>query len=257
MATLNKIKVKSTWGNEVNSLNENFDVLHRDIRHTASLVRADKGHFKTLEDLKAQYPIAPVGSKAIVGTELPWTLFIADTEGNWVESGTISELQVSNEAANVTYDHTMSELEAINVQDAIDELNSNVVSVDTGLTEHINLVDLKHSQGKVFCEGILVYGETPLESGYYLQKDKDGDIACVTSFNKDTGEKIYSRPEVDKIYVVEGSFYVMDIFRIVPIGYREVVLSVQSPLEEDELSYHFDCDVFNEPSKEIQLSPLK
>lgn len=119
-------------------------------------------------------------------------------------------------------------------------------------------VDAKHSNGKIFCNGILEYGKEPTKDGYYLQKDVDGDIACLTYYNSSSLEKTFEDAPTDKIFVVKDRLFVRKLFKIVPVGYKEVILNVSTPMEYiGDVDYVMECNIANNPSKVIQLTSIK
>lgn len=94
LSVLESINNKSLWGTEAKKININFAALSHDIEIVAASVVVDKGHFLSYEDLLTVYPSAPCGSNATVGSTLPWTLYVADINGNWVEIDTIGHVPV-------------------------------------------------------------------------------------------------------------------------------------------------------------------
>ena len=143
-------------------------------------------------------------------------------------------------------------------KDADIALQQNINNEAQKRVEADTALDIKHTRGKIFCNGILAYGENPTQSGYYLQKDIDNDIACLTLYNASTGTKEYIDAPTEKIFVVDERLFVRELFKIVPIGYKEVIINVATPMSpNDEVDYTMQCNVNNAPTKKIQITSIK
>lgn len=147
--------------------------------------------------------------------------------------------------------------EAKTREEADAELQKNIDDETAARTEADEALDARHTRGKLFCNGILEFNEEPKEQGYYLQKDVDGDIACLTYLDEE-GKKEYVDAPLDCIFVVGEQSYKRDLFKIVPISYKEVIIKVATPMDSnDDVDYTIVCDVGYSPTKKIQLTSIK
>lgn len=123
-------------------------------------------------------------------------------------------------------------------------------------TNRENEIDNKHTRGKIFCNGILEYKQTPSENGYYLQKDIDGDLVCLTKYTDGVTE--YIDAPIDKLFVVDDNLYVRDAFKIVPVGYTDTVIVAATPMDNvDDIDYTITGNNLDSPSKKIELTSIK
>lgn len=142
---------------------------------------------------------------------------------------------------------------------------NNIQILDGKLTNEIDrsikmdeYLDDKHSKGKIYCKSIIEYNSIPEEVGTYLQKDIDGDISLLVIKDSD-GNVNYLDLPTDKVFIVGDSIYVRDFIKAVPIGYKEVLLKVKTPLDVQEgWLYLFNGQVdLNStiPVKHIKINP--
>lgn len=117
-------------------------------------------------------------------------------------------------------------------------------------------LDDKHSRGKIFCNSILEYKQTPSEEGYYLQKDIDGDLVCLTKYTEGVIE--YINTPIGKLFVVDDNLYIRDTFKIVLIGYTDTVIVADTPMDNaDDIDYIIAGNNLDSPSKKIELTSIK
>ena len=117
-------------------------------------------------------------------------------------------------------------------------------------------LDDKHSRGKILCNGILEYKQTPSEDGYYLQKDIDGDLICLTKYTD--GDTEYIDAPIGKLFVVDDNLYVRDTFKIVLVGYTDTVIVAATPMDKaDDIDYIITGNNLDSPSKKIELTSIK
>ena len=142
------------------------------------------------------------------------------------------------------------------LQDNIDAVSSDLSDEIYRATNRENEIDEKHTRGKIFCNGILEYKQTPSENGYYLQKDIDGDLVCLTKHTSGTTE--YIDTPIGKIFVVDDNLYVRDTFKIVPVGYTDTVIVAATPMDNaDDIDYVITGNNLDSPSKKIELTSIK
>ena len=142
------------------------------------------------------------------------------------------------------------------LQDNIDIVSSDLSDEIERATNRENDIDEKHTRGKIFCNGILEYKQTPSENGYYLQKDIDGDFICLTKYTD--GDTEYIDTPIGKIFVVDENLYVRDAFKIVPVGYTDTVIVAATPMDNvDDIDYTITGNNLDSPSKKIELTSIK
>lgn len=155
------------------------------------------------------------------------------------------------------------EAEVARAKDAEKVLQDNINTVSSDLADEIkratnkeNEIDDKHTRGKIFCNGILEYSQTPSEDGYYLQKDIDGDLVCLTKHISGVTE--YIDAPIGKLFVVDDNLYVRDTFKIVPVGYTDTVIVAATPMEDvGDIDYVITGNNLDSPSKKIELTSIK
>ena len=161
---------------------------------------------------------------------------------------------------NDTFEQFKTELASIK-DIAANKNNIEVLSKDLSdeidrSTKMDQYLDDKHSRGKIFCKGILEYKQTPSENGYYLQKDIDGDLVCLTKHTSGTTE--YIDTPIGKIFVVDDNLYVRDAFKIIPVGYTHTVVVAATPMDNvDDIGYTITGNNLDSPSKKIELTSIK
>ena len=142
------------------------------------------------------------------------------------------------------------------LQENIGTVSSDLANEIGRATNRENDIDDKHTRGKIFCNGILEYKQTPSEDGYYLQKDIDGDLVCLTKYTNGVTE--YIDTPIGKIFVVDDNLYVCDAFKIVPVGYTDTVIVAATPMDNaDDIDYVITGNNLDSPSKKIELTSIK
>lgn len=142
-------------------------------------------------------------------------------------------------------------------------LQDNIETVSSGLADEIERatnredeIDNKHTRGKIFCNGILEYKQTPSEDGYYLQKDIDGDLVCIAKHT--SGTTGYIDAPIGKLFVVDDNLYVCDAFKIIPVGYTDTVIVAATPMDNaGDIYYTITGNNLESPSKKIELTSIK
>lgn len=88
----------------------------------------NKGYFKTFAELQRSYPVGSAGSKAYVGENYPYAIYVWDTStGRWLDSGKVGGEETLNLNGYYTKDETheaiKDEYEVIHqdVYDALEE----------------------------------------------------------------------------------------------------------------------------------------
>ena len=140
---------------------------------------------------------------------------------------------------------------------------NNIEVLSKGLSDEVDrstkmdqYLDDKHSRGKIFCNGILEYKQTPSEDGYYLQKDIDGDLVCLTKYTSGVTE--YIEAPIGKLLVVDDKFYVRDKFKIVLMGYTDTVIVAATPMTDvGDIDYVITGNNLDIRSKKIELTSIK
>lgn len=97
-------KYTTNWGadtgmpdvnNEVNGdflvkrdLRVGGEIINKDLKWIKEATVLNKGYFRTVNDLKRSYPVATAGSKAYVGSDYPYAIYLWDGKNAaWVDSG--------------------------------------------------------------------------------------------------------------------------------------------------------------------------
>lgn len=83
---LNTIKLDTTWSDAATRINANNQKIGQEIDKLKQATYKNKGYFKTLAQLQDAYPTAGIGSKAYVGTNYPYAIYIWES-GGWTDSG--------------------------------------------------------------------------------------------------------------------------------------------------------------------------
>ena len=148
------------------------------------------------------------------------------------------------------------EAEAERATAAEAELGDAIDAEKERATNREDEIDNKHTRGKIFCNGILKYSQTPSEDGYYLQKDIDGDLVCLTKYTD--GDTEYIDAPIGKIFVVDDNLYIRDTFKIIPIGYTDTVIVAATPMTDvGDIDYVITGNNLGSPSKKIELTRIK
>lgn len=86
---LNSIPKSGLWDGIVDFINENFSKIDTSVESLKDATVKNCGYFSTLEALQQAYPKAGAGSKAYVGTNYPYAIYLWNTASSaWVDSGT-------------------------------------------------------------------------------------------------------------------------------------------------------------------------
>lgn len=123
---LENIKKQTTWNDAAERINRNNIKINTELTKLQNATYKSKGYFKMLSDLQTAYPTASAGSKAYVGTNYPYDIYIWDA-GRWVYAGE----KGGDENVNLGDFYTKEETHAaikdeyeVLTQDAYDSLES-------------------------------------------------------------------------------------------------------------------------------------
>lgn len=83
---LNSIPTEGNWNVIASKLNGNFDKVDVELTKIKGATIANKGYFKTLEELQSAYPSPSMGSKAYVGVTYPFNIYMWNGS-EWENSG--------------------------------------------------------------------------------------------------------------------------------------------------------------------------
>ena len=83
---LKTINSTTTWADASNSINQNNAKINEAVIRLQQSESKSKGYFGTEDLLKASIPSATMGSKAYVGTNFPYSIYVWNGNG-WVDSG--------------------------------------------------------------------------------------------------------------------------------------------------------------------------
>lgn len=85
---LNQIPKKGLWDGIADFINENFNKIDTSVESLKDATVKNCGYFSTLEALQQAYPKAGAGSKAYVGANHPYAIYLWNTASSaWVDSG--------------------------------------------------------------------------------------------------------------------------------------------------------------------------
>ena len=85
---LDIIKTQTTWNDASASINNNNLKIKNAIGGLENAVYKNKGYFATVNALTSAYPIGSVGSRAYVGVNYPYAIYVWDVATNsWLNSG--------------------------------------------------------------------------------------------------------------------------------------------------------------------------
>lgn len=82
----NNIPDHGSWNTISEKLNRNFEKADAELLKIKGASVANKGYFKTLEQLTSSYPSPNAGSKAYVGVNYPYSIYLWNGE-EWEDSG--------------------------------------------------------------------------------------------------------------------------------------------------------------------------
>lgn len=83
---LENIKTQTTWNDASESINRNSLKIATELSKLGNATYKNKGYFATAETLVGAYPTSSIGSKAYVGTNYPYAIYVWDGSA-WVDSG--------------------------------------------------------------------------------------------------------------------------------------------------------------------------
>lgn len=83
---LNNIPNSGSWNVISDKLNNNFEKVDVELTKIKGSTSTNKGYFKTLEQLVSAYPSSSRGSKAYVGVNYPYSIYLWNGE-EWEDSG--------------------------------------------------------------------------------------------------------------------------------------------------------------------------
>ena len=87
---LDIIKTQTTWSDASASINNNNLKIKKAIGGLENATYKNKGYFTTLDALTSAYPTGSAGSRAYVGTNYPYAIYVWDvTSNSWLNSGEV------------------------------------------------------------------------------------------------------------------------------------------------------------------------
>lgn len=108
---LNNIPNSGSWNVISDKLNNNFEKVDVELTKIKGSTSANKGYFKTLEQLVSAYPLSSRGSKAYVGVNYPYSIYLWNGE-EWEDSGETG----GDESLDLSQYYTKEEIESKFVQ---------------------------------------------------------------------------------------------------------------------------------------------
>lgn len=134
---LTEIKSKGvSWGQAVQSLNNNFEKIDADVEKLKYATSKVKGFFKTPEDLKALVKTANLGEIAYVGTSSPYAIW--EWKNNrWIDTEVL-EGSINVNLSNYYNKSEVDELVKDNVFDGgrADSVYGGSITIDCGTAYH-------------------------------------------------------------------------------------------------------------------------
>lgn len=82
---LEQVKLQTTWNDAARCINSNAQKIDIEVEKLKTATYKNKGYFKTLSDLTNAHPTASAGSRAYVGVNYPYAIYV--WEDAWVNSG--------------------------------------------------------------------------------------------------------------------------------------------------------------------------
>ncbi len=83
---LEQVKLQTTWNDAARCINSNAQKIDIEVEKLKTATYKNKGYFKTLSDLTNAHPNASAGSRAYVGVNYPYAIYVWENEA-WVDSG--------------------------------------------------------------------------------------------------------------------------------------------------------------------------
>lgn len=84
---LKKVENQTIWNIAADTINSNNSKINEAVTKLEHATYKNKGYFRTLADLQASVPTPSKGSRAYVGNQYPYQVYIEEN-GSWVDSGT-------------------------------------------------------------------------------------------------------------------------------------------------------------------------
>ena len=82
---LKKVENQTTWNIAADTINSNNSKIKEAVTRLENATYKNKGYFRTLADLEASVPTPSKGSRAYVGKNYPYQIYIEEN-GEWVFS---------------------------------------------------------------------------------------------------------------------------------------------------------------------------
>lgn len=83
---LEQVKLQTTWNDAARCINSNAQKIDIEVEKLKTATYKNKGYFKALSDLTNAHPTASAGSRAYVGVNYPYAIYVWEN-GAWVNSG--------------------------------------------------------------------------------------------------------------------------------------------------------------------------
>ena len=83
---LKNLNTQTTWEVASDTINSNNGKINEAVTRLEHATYKNKGYFRTIADLQASVPTPSKGSKAYVGNNYPYQIYI-EGDGEWVFSG--------------------------------------------------------------------------------------------------------------------------------------------------------------------------
>ena len=115
---LKNLNTQTTWEVASDTINSNNGKINEAVTRLEHATYKNKGYFRTLADLEASVPTPSKGSRAFVGSNPPYDIYISDN-GSWVYSG------VGDEKEDIVLDNLYTKGDIIWLpQDEFDAMNN-------------------------------------------------------------------------------------------------------------------------------------
>lgn len=115
---LQNVGTNTTWNEAAERINRNNLSVSTELTKLQSVTYKNKGYFKSVAALTAAYPSASAGSKAYVGVNYPYAIYV--WESSWVNSGETG----GDEALDLNEYYTKEEVKEMFVQsDGVRSIN--------------------------------------------------------------------------------------------------------------------------------------
>lgn len=134
-SNFNTVPNTGTFGNAVNTINTNFQLAKVAIDGIELSTTKSKGIFTSVSSLETSIPSPNIGDWAGVGASFPVKLYVCNTAGNWVDSGSTwsgGDINLSDYVTNSTFGNLVSATNDINI-DALYPLQSGYYTLSTAI----------------------------------------------------------------------------------------------------------------------------